>query len=243
MISRDRHEEAQIVLKRLRDSHEDPLLWQKEYLQISAQLAVEAEEKKAHSWSHLITDKSERKRVLIAIAALTSLQTNGAQTIQVYQASFGSVRTKYSTNSMQSVLYTGLGFSLRSTLLLSGVFQIILSIGCIMNMVLIDRLGRRKLFMGGFVILSICLGIFAACTAMYESTGRTSMSLLEKFRPLTDFSNLSIQAGVMAASLYSCFLYFSLVPSPARHTRMRPRCCQPRSVLVDSQSAYSFQMP
>ena len=71
----------------MNDDNEDPLFWEKEYVQISAQLAVEAEEKKAHSWSHLLTDKSERKRVLIAIAALTSLQTNGAQTIQLYQAS------------------------------------------------------------------------------------------------------------------------------------------------------------
>jgi hypothetical protein len=74
-------------LKRLHDDHSDPLFWEKEYLQISAQLAIEAQEKATQSWTHLLTEKSELKRVLIAVAALTSLQTNGAQTIQAYQAS------------------------------------------------------------------------------------------------------------------------------------------------------------
>lgn len=91
MISRNRHTEAQIVLKRLHDDHKDHLFWEKEYLQISAQLAVEAEEKAAHSWTHLLTNKSELRRILIAVVALTSLQTNGAQTIQAYQVSLPDV--------------------------------------------------------------------------------------------------------------------------------------------------------
>lgn len=87
MISRNRHEEARAVLQRLHDDHKDPMFWEREYLQISAQLAVEAEEKAAHKWSHLFTDRSELRRITIAVIALTSLQTNGAQTIQAYQVS------------------------------------------------------------------------------------------------------------------------------------------------------------
>lgn len=58
--------------------------------------------------------------------------------------------------------------------MMSGVFQIVLTIGCIGNMVLVDRIGRRLLFLGGFVVLSVCLAIFAACSAKYEQTGLAS---------------------------------------------------------------------
>ncbi|KAH0847075.1 putative MFS sugar transporter [Fonsecaea pedrosoi] len=150
--------QAQAVLKRLHDDHEDPLFWEKEYLQISAQLAEEAREKATSSWVHMLTNKKELKRTLVAGAALTCLQTNGAQTIQVYQ----------------SVLYSNLGFSVGQTLLMAGVFQIILTVGCLLGLFLVDRAGRRRLFLGSFIVLSICLGIFAACSAKYESTGRSS---------------------------------------------------------------------
>jgi hypothetical protein len=85
VISKDRHEEAKVILARLHDNHEDPQFWEKEYLQISAQAAVEAQEMKTSKWTHLFTNASERKRVLIAVVAMTCVQTNGAQTIQAYQ--------------------------------------------------------------------------------------------------------------------------------------------------------------
>jgi MFS family permease len=57
---------------------------------------------------------------------------------------------------------------------MSGIFQIVLSIGCVGNMVLADRIGRRLLFMGGFIILSICLAMFALCSAKFAETGQKS---------------------------------------------------------------------
>jgi len=85
VISKGRHEEARVVLQRLHDDHDDTLFWEKEYLQISAQAAAEAEEKKTASWTHMLSNKSELHRVVIAVIALTCVQTNGAQTIQAYQ--------------------------------------------------------------------------------------------------------------------------------------------------------------
>lgn len=85
MISKDRHAEAQAVLRRLHDDHHDPTFWEKEYIQISAQLAAEREEKEHSSWTHIVTNPKELRRVAIAVAVLTCVQTNGAQTIQIYQ--------------------------------------------------------------------------------------------------------------------------------------------------------------
>ncbi|KAF2802682.1 general substrate transporter [Mytilinidion resinicola] len=158
LITKDRHAEAQVILKRLHDSHEDSTFWEKEYIQISAQLEVEAKEKETASWTHMLTNWSELRRLLVAIAALTSVQTNGAQTIQVYQ----------------SVFYAGLGFSTTQVLLMVGVFAICNTCGGVTNLILIDRVGRRKLFLSGLVILSVMLGVFAACSERYTSTGTKS---------------------------------------------------------------------
>jgi hypothetical protein len=85
VLSKGRHEEARVILQRLHDDHEDPLFWEKEYIQIAAQCAREIEEKARSSWAHMLTNKRELRRVVTAIIALTSVQTNGAQTIQAYQ--------------------------------------------------------------------------------------------------------------------------------------------------------------
>lgn len=99
VISKGRHEEARVVLQRLHDDHEDSLFWEKEYLQISAQAAAEAEEKVTASWSHLLTNRSELHRVIIAIVALACVQTNGAQTIQAYQVRYAMFITMLYINT------------------------------------------------------------------------------------------------------------------------------------------------
>lgn len=81
---KNRDEEAKAVLQRLHDD-KDGSFWEQEYFQISAQVHREMEEKQQASWTHLITNKSERKRILLAICAMTSTQTSGATTVQVFQ--------------------------------------------------------------------------------------------------------------------------------------------------------------
>lgn len=76
----------------------------------------------------------------------------------------------------QSIFYENLGFTPRKTLLMAGVFQVILVVGGLFNLRLVDRLGRKPLFLTGFVILSIILSAFAACTARFDATKATSES-------------------------------------------------------------------
>lgn len=87
VISKDRHEEAKATLMRLNDDNEDPSFWEKEYLQISAQIALEKREMEGSSWIHMFTNMKEFRRVAVAAASVISVQTNGAQTIQVFQVS------------------------------------------------------------------------------------------------------------------------------------------------------------
>ncbi|KAK9382099.1 general substrate transporter [Kockiozyma suomiensis] len=186
LISKDRQLEAQAVLRRLHDDHSDPMFWEKEYLQIAAQLAVEKAEKETSKWSHMITNRSELRRLAVAVAAMTSVQTNGAQTIQIYQ----------------SVLYAGLGFSTRMTLLMAGIFGICNTSGGITNLLLIDRIGRRKLFLSGLFLLSVWLAVFAACSAKYNQTQSDSWG----------------KAGIAFVMIYIYFFGSTFAASPYAYT-------------------------
>lgn len=121
----------------------------------------------------MFTNAKELRRLLIAVAALVSVQTNGAQTIQVYQ----------------TVLYSGLGFSTERTLLMAGVFGIINTLGGCTNLVLIDRVGRRKLFLTGLFLLSVWLGVFSAASAEYANTGNPSMVPHSSHPSLNKYAN------------------------------------------------------
>jgi MFS family permease len=57
---------------------------------------------------------------------------------------------------------------------MSGVFGICNMSGGMTNLLLIDRIGRRKLFLSGLFILSVWLGVFSACSAEYAKTGSKS---------------------------------------------------------------------
>jgi hypothetical protein len=80
-----RHEEAKTVLRRLHDDHKESTFWEKEFLQIEAQLEAERAEKEGSAWYHILINPSERRRMLTAVLVIVSCQTIGAQTIQQYQ--------------------------------------------------------------------------------------------------------------------------------------------------------------
>jgi hypothetical protein len=82
-----RHEEAQAVLKRLHDDHQDPLFWEKEYIQVQRQEEQDRLEKKGATWLEMFSTPSLRKRTLISAMTMVMVQTTGAQTIQVFQVS------------------------------------------------------------------------------------------------------------------------------------------------------------
>ncbi|EXJ67376.1 uncharacterized protein A1O5_09389 [Cladophialophora psammophila CBS 110553] len=158
LAMKGRHEEARKVLRRLHDDHANPLFWEREYAQMVAQLEHERRETAGVNSFHMFTNWRELHRALLAVVGLTSLQTNGAQTIFIFQ----------------SILYASLGYSTGKILLMACFFQLLCIVGGIGNILAIDWLGRRILMMSGLIGLSVVLGAFMACVAEFEKTGNTA---------------------------------------------------------------------
>jgi len=153
-----RYDEAKVVLQRLHDDHPDPLFWEKEYIQVQRQEEQDRLEKSGVTWLEMFSTPSQRKRTLVSVMTMVMVQTTGAQTIQVFQ----------------SIFYGELGYSTSRTLLMSGVFQILLVAGASTSILIVDRFGRKPLLISGFVLVTCILACFIAFSAMFQNTGDPS---------------------------------------------------------------------
>lgn len=101
---------------------------------------------------------------------------------------------------------------------MAGVFQICLVIGGIVNLALIDRIGRRILFLSGLLILSICLGMFAGFSAKFGKTGQSSKFYTEVTGRLSHNTNLFVlgwgKAGVAMVMIFIFFFGSTFNASP-----------------------------
>jgi len=69
---------------------------------------------------------------------------------------------------------------------MAGIFQICLIIGGLVNLTLIDYVGRKILFLSGLISLSVCLALFAAFSAKFGETasngwGKAGVSMVMIF--------------------------------------------------------------
>ncbi|KIW97592.1 uncharacterized protein Z519_01176 [Cladophialophora bantiana CBS 173.52] len=122
-----------------------------------AQLEHERRQTAGVNIFHMFTNWRELYRALLAVAGLTSLQTNGAQTIFIFQ----------------SILCASLEYSTGKIPLMACFFQLLCIFGGIGNILVIDWLGRRILMMSFLIGLSVILGAFMACVAEFEQDLQT----------------------------------------------------------------------
>lgn len=129
LVERKRHDEAWEVLKTLHHSKHDPeaRIAQLEMVQIRAQ--VDAERSQPTGYIHIFRTPHLRKRAICCILVWLMGQSTGILVIA----------------NLTPTLFGGLGYSTVLQLGLSVVWTFCALIGCFVNAVLMDRVGRVKL--------------------------------------------------------------------------------------------------
>ncbi|KAH8172892.1 sugar transporter domain-containing protein [Sarocladium implicatum] len=157
LISKDRHDEAEKVLKKLRKSSVPTENVRKELVQMQEQISWE----KQHEETSVISiwrKPSYRKRLIIGCLTHIGQQICGISAINYYQ----------------TVMYRSLGISGSTVLLLAGVWGLIgplSNIFCLMF--IIDRFKRRTVLLWGSAAMAVDIAIVQAMVAVYGGTDNT----------------------------------------------------------------------
>lgn len=157
LILKDRYEEARTVLIRLNPSPDHEFA-SKQLFQIGQQIQLEREQGNT-DWSAALKQMFARKyarRTLLAAFIVTMGQLSGSSVIQ----------------NFQNIFYAQVGFTGRTSLLISGVYGMMGIIGQIIYLfVVADRWPRKWTLIGGSVVLSVMLAICMALSAQYGTKG------------------------------------------------------------------------
>ncbi|KAG0647298.1 Sugar transporter STL1 [Hyphodiscus hymeniophilus] len=139
-------EKATVSLAALRGGHSDTPEISEEFKQIRYAIAIEADE--AGSWSDVFKDNgiSGSSRVLIAFAANFFQQLSGVNVM----SSLGPY-----------IFQISIGMSRHDALLVSGGLQVFYFLSSLIPWFVVDRVGRRRLFMLGSAGMGTCMTLSA----------------------------------------------------------------------------------
>ncbi|KAI1206359.1 general substrate transporter [Annulohypoxylon truncatum] len=154
LMENGKEEQAIAELRKLHRTKSDPngSLVRAEAIQIKAQ--VEAENRLPKGYMSILKTPPLRKRALCSILLWTMGQGTGITAVA----------------SLFPVLMGGLGFGNTLQLGLGCAWTGSVILGCVLNVLIIDRIGRVKLLVIGGVINSIMLSVMAALMKYYQNT-------------------------------------------------------------------------
>ncbi|KAI9737344.1 MAG: hypothetical protein M1834_009498 [Cirrosporium novae-zelandiae] len=156
LCSKDRPDEAfQILAKYHANGNVDDEFVQKEFYEIQEAIRMEKENSSA-SWMALLRTPGNRKRTLLVV--LTSVFS---------QCCGNSLVSYYISKILNSV---GITTSYDQTLI-NGCLTIWCFLDAVGCSLLVDKVGRKKLFMGAAVGMLISFSIWTGCSAAYAETG------------------------------------------------------------------------
>lgn len=162
VIQQERYEEARAVLNSIhRTDHDDDVAGQ-ELAHIRAQIQVEATQ--VTSFRLAVTNLLSSRyihRTLMACFILIMGQFSGSSVIQNYQSSF----------------YAAVGFTGKTSLLISGIYGIMGVLGQVIYLfVAADKWPRTRTLWVGSIFLSVMVAICMALSASYGSASNTNIS-------------------------------------------------------------------
>ncbi|BFZ62834.1 hypothetical protein YB2330_003944 [Saitoella coloradoensis] len=148
LAARGRNEEALAILGALRDGSQDDVHVRAEYEEILASLALEMEE--SGSWKDVFSDNGIKgyQRTIIACAVQAMQEFTGTNIITYYAP---------------YVMVHSVGLDNHQALLLSGGLQLFFLAMSFIPWAIIDKAGRRKLFMFGSTGMGACMLASGLC--------------------------------------------------------------------------------
>ena len=163
LVLRDRHDEARRVLADLHGTADNEDFLDRELLQIQEQIQLEREQGNLDWITSLKAMFSRQyiRRTLTAAFILTMGQLSGSSVIQ----------------NFQNIFYAQVGFTGRTSLLISGAYGMMGIFGQIFYLLVVaDKWPRTRTLWTGSLVLSVMIAICMALSAEFGTGGSTSQA-------------------------------------------------------------------
>lgn len=144
-------------------------------------------------------NKENRKRTLIAIFAFTMVQASGSIFVLGYQSYF----------------YQLIGYETKESFLLNMMCNVVMFVATIMSWFILDRVGRRPMFVWGELVTACCLFIVAGCSIAGTIT---SYKAVVAFM----FTWVSIPRPKCTVKLFLTYSSGFFLPTDHRNNRLHP---------------------
>lgn len=163
LVAQDRIEEAQAILTHFHaDGDRDSPLVSREMTEIVETIKME-QEAKMTGWSTLVATPGNRKRLFICVALGAMAQWNGIGVVSYYLT-----LVLDSINIRDPFMQT----------LINGLLQIFNFAAAVSAAFLVDRLGRRTLFIWSGIGMLISYIVWTACSAVNSETGNSAAGIV-----------------------------------------------------------------
>ncbi|KAH8640506.1 general substrate transporter [Alternaria alternata] len=159
LVSKNKHSAAKKILTKYHGNGAETDFVNWEYNEISLTLEAEKAASASSGWYELVRTPGNRKRCLLIILTAIFSQCSGNGLVSYYLAAV--LQTIGITNSSDQALING-GLT---------IWCWLVSLGCAF---LVDRVGRRTLFLSAGIGMLIAFTIWTACSAVYAQTGNSS---------------------------------------------------------------------
>ncbi|OAK94160.1 general substrate transporter [Phaeosphaeriaceae sp. SRC1lsM3a] len=155
LVSRNKHSKAKAMLIKYHGNGVETDFVKWEYNEISQTLEAEKAASASSGWHELVRTKGNRKRCLLIILTAVFSQCSGNGLVSYYLAAV--------LNTIGITKYALINGGLT-------IWCFLVSLGCAF---LVDRVGRRTLFLTSGVGMLIAFTIWTACSAVYAKTGNS----------------------------------------------------------------------
>ncbi|KAF2130495.1 general substrate transporter [Dothidotthia symphoricarpi CBS 119687] len=158
LVSKNKHSAAKKMLTQYHGNgiETDFVAW--EYNEISQTLEAEQAASSSSGWYELVRTPGNRKRCLLIILTAIFSQCSGNGLVSYYLAAV--LKTIGITKATDQALING-GLT---------IWCFLVSLGCAF---LVDRVGRRTLFLGAGLGMLVAFSVWTACSAVYARTGNS----------------------------------------------------------------------
>nr|CAB91291.2 related to ascus development protein 3 [Neurospora crassa] len=150
---KSRHAEAEKAFRSYHHNGSNDEWCREEFRHLQANIAIELQARGCLSWAELLKAPAFRKRLFVGSFVWAAAMLSGISFIQYFQPA----------------IYATLQYNQDQQLLISGLYGSVAPVTCLVSLLFVDRIGRKKILVFSASLLSLCYLIITIIAAVFPA--------------------------------------------------------------------------